>query len=485
MIKQSVSLVLVFSLFSAGIPARAAGSAPPVKKTESPEKKALEKLKLENSIYQEEKVKNAAAEVGELEGLRRKVGILTEKKKIENFGAEAEQQALSIEQSLYKLREQARLRATVSQRDELQLLNLLEAEKEKQALAAVQAEQKRIDLEERLKDAKQQELLGGMRRDLNEMKLKTEVERAQLQTWELQLKKEQTEIDMELKRLALQSQKMKLEEAQWQTQIAKLKAEIALRSSKEEWRKEANREPDYSATPFQNGRLTISDRRIPLNGPIWSGVADFVTERIHYFNNEDPKRPIFLVIDFSPGGSIMAGERILKAIEASEAPVHVVVKSFAASMAAIIVTMAKESYAYPNAIILHHEMSSVNWGNMTQLKEQLENAKEWERRMYGPLAKKMGLNLENFRKEMYRHNSDGDWEEFADNAQKLKWVKNIVLEIRETGFVKKPDDKQKKSKIRPFSFSEEEDEKGGKFVKLPRLNPSDMYFIHNPDNYYR
>ena len=104
--------------------------------------------------------------------------------------------------------------------------------------------------------------------------------------------------------------------------------------------------------------MVISDRRIPLNGPITNETADYVTTRIHFFNNKDPKLPIFIVIDDSPGGSVMAGYRILKAMEGSDAPVHVVVKSFAASMAAAIATLAKHSYAYPNAVILHHQISA-------------------------------------------------------------------------------------------------------------------------------
>ena len=53
----------------------------------------------------------------------------------------------------------------------------------------------------------------------------------------------------------------------------------------------------------------------------------------------------------------MAGYKILKAMEGSAAPVYVVVKSFAASMAANIATQSKKSFAYPNAIILHHQIS--------------------------------------------------------------------------------------------------------------------------------
>ena len=180
----------------------------------------------------------------------------------------------------------------------------------------------------------------------------------------------------------------------------------------------------------------------------------------------------------------MEGYRIIKAMQASKAPIHVVVKSFAASMAAVITTMADKSYVYPNAIILHHQMSTMNWGNMTQLKEQLELAREWERRLHLPVAKKMGISLEEFRKKMYEKSSDGDWEEFGDKAVGYKWATDVVEEIDETGFLKNPDTQPAQPK-QMFWLDEKADEKGQRYVNLPRLDPFDFYFIYNPDRYYR
>ena len=177
--------------------------------------------------------------------------------------------------------------------------------------------------------------------------------------------------------------------------------------------------------------------------------------------------------------------RILKAMQASRAPIHVVVKSFAASMCASITTLAAKSYVYPNAIILHHQMSLGVWGNMTQTKEQLELAREWWRRLADPVAKKMGVSLEGYVKRMYEKNSDGDWEEFGDEAVKLKWATNVVQEIRETGIVKKPDVEKKSALSSPFSLQEKVSDKGERYVTLPRLDPFDLYWIYNPDRYYR
>ena len=112
--------------------------------------------------------------------------------------------------------------------------------------------------------------------------------------------------------------------------------------------------------------------------------------------------------------------------------------------------------------------------------------KEWERRLEGPVAKKMGVSVEKFTKLMYKNSSRGDWREFADNAKKHKWVNQVALEIREHGFREKPEVEKPKPVVRIFGQLEEKrDTDGKRYVELPRLGPCDAYFIYNPDRYYR
>ena len=426
-------IVVVFILFSAANFSIAAEKKPANKKAVkevSAEKKELDKLTVENNLFKQKTVKKLRVLVEEKAEAKAKYDLMMEKQKIKMAELEAEQKLLALE-------------------------NKLMAERNKKALALL-----------RQKNAK--------------MKLENE---SQLELAKLKNAKELDSIALEKKRIDFEMAKLRVEKEKMAAETAKLKIDLDLRSKKKEWKDEANKEPIYLLNPFKNGVLTISDRRIPLNGSIRRGVADFVTDRIHYFNNKSTKLPIFIVINNSPGGSVMEGFRILKAIETSQAPIHVVVKSYAASMAAAITTLAPHSYAYPNAIILHHQMSSGSWGNMTEMKEQLKNRLEWERRVATPIAKKMGLSLETFRKKMYENNSNADWQEFGDKAKKYKWVNNIAHEIRETGLIKNPDaSKPSKAKTR---LMEKIDDKGQPYVTLPRLSPFDFYYLYNPDNYYR
>ena len=286
---------------------------------------------------------------------------------------------------------------------------------------------------------------------------------------------------------------MKAKQVEWAMETSRLEAEIKTLEVNKKRDNYADTAPSQLKNPvLKDGTLVISDRRITLNGAIVSRTADHVSTRLNYFNNKDTKLPIFIVIDSSPGGSVMSGYRILKAMEGSRAPIYVVVKSFAASMAATIATLAERSYAYPNAVILHHQMSSTLMFanlNITEQKEMYEESQKWWARLAGPVAKKMGISTDEFIKQMYENSSSGDWSEFADEAKRLKWIDHIVTAIHETSLVENPD--AKKAATAPagprseYGMMEQVDDDGRPFVYLPRTNPRDYYFMYNPDNYYR
>ena len=253
--------------------------------------------------------------------------------------------------------------------------------------------------------------------------------------------------------------------------------------------KYADAKPVYLQKPLrEDGVLVISDRRIALNGMIVPATADYICSRIDYWNNKDKKLPIFIVIDDCPGGSVMAGYRILKSMEASEAPIHVVVKSFAASMAACITTLAEESYCYPNSLILHHQISAQLMFaklNLTQQKEFYQDSQRWWERLATPVAKKMGITTDEFIKQMYSKSSGGDWSEFGDKAVGLKWVNNVVTGIEETSLTRDPDATTAPRPAVVTALEEAVDAEGKPYAFLPRLNPKDVYFLYNPDGYYR
>lgn len=294
-----------------------------------------------------------------------------------------------------------------------------------------------------------------------------------------------------IKELEAEAKQLQLEAS---NTITRLNNDINRFQKEEEARKiAANAKPQYLKDPLVNGTLVISDRRISLNGAVTDQLAEFVCQRISFYNNQNTDYPIFLVVDSSPGGSVSAGYQIQKAIVASKAPVYVVVKGYAASMTAVIATLAEKSFCYPNSIIMHHQVSNSLKGNMTVLKEQMEFTNIWFERMATPVAKKMGITLQEFVKKMYENDSTGDWQAFGEKAQQLKWIDHVVERMEETAVldILAPAPPPAVSPARAsqestFGVSTQVDDKGRTVFILPALaNPFDAWWIYDPHGLYR
>ena len=381
------------------------------------------------------------------------------------------------------------------------------------ALEEKRQEQERIELENALNKARLEKELAALEAEVQRLMLKKE---AIVLKWELEQAESKKKHEEEMLALNQQREKLRAEVAISQAKLEKmlekfnlasaelynkvnilkaeasqLQAEVDQLNAKRKRATYADGEPVYLQEPLQQGgSLMISDRRIELNGIITAWKANYVTDRIQYFNNKDSNNPIFIVIGDSPGGSVMAGWRILKSMQNSQAPVYVVVKSFAASMAACITTLADKSYAYPNAVVLHHQPWIFVFGgfNVREQRELYEELKKWWMRIGGPVAKKMGISVKELDKKFYEKSARGDWSEFADDAKKLKWVDHIISGIQDSGIREMPDPANytwEKYWYEYFGATEKLASTEPSTIYLPPLGPKDFYFLYNPDNRYQ
>ena len=374
----------------------------------------------------------------------------------------------------------------------------------------MRTEKARIDAEVALAEAKRTEELAPLNAETSKLSAeralrlaKASAEAAALEDERAKLERQAaleaarstarlSERNNKIRELEAEAKQLQLEAA---NTISRLSNELARFQKEEEARKVATKaKPKYLKEPLVDGTLVISDRRIAFNGAVTEGLADYVSQRINFYNNQSSEFPIFIVVDNSPGGSVAAGYQIQKAMAASKAPVYVVVKGFAASMTAVIATLAERSYCYPNTIILHHQVSNSARGNMTVLKEQVEFTNRWFERLGTPVAKKMGLTLPEFVKQMYANDSSGDWQAFGEKAKELKWVDNIVERIEETAIldllppaptvVAMPTPRTAQADA--AGVVQKTDDKGHTYFELPALsNPFDAWWIYDPRGQYR
>ena len=389
------------------------------------------------------------------------------------------------------LKEVERMRADKARIDaELALAEAKRAEE----LAPLNAEVARLNAERALRLAKASAEAAAIEDERARLERQTALETARSSARLVERSNRIRELEAESKQLQLEAANT----------VARLSNEIQRFQKEDEARKIASKaKPKYLKEPLVDGVLYVSDRRIAFNGAVTEQLADYVCTRIAFYNNQSSEFPIFIVVDNSPGGSVAAGYQIQKAMAASKAPVHVVVKGFAASMTAVICTLAERSYCYPNTILMHHQASNVVRGNMTVLKEQIDFTNQWFDRLATPVARKMGLTLPEFVKQMYANDSTGDWQAFGDKAKELKWVDHVVERIEETAVLDllpvpvaasmmPPPSPQPQPSPQPPPRTEVSgvvsrvDDQGRPYYELPPLaNPFDAWWIYDPQGLYR
>jgi ATP-dependent Clp protease, protease subunit len=395
---------------------------------------------------------------------------------------------------------------------DLQGMHTYEQDGEDSELKQKEKEKQRLELENALSRARLEQELSDIQANISRLMGEREImalewdiaQEKQNQAHKkviaaLNQQKEQLEAEVSIAQYKLEQEKqqfhavaMKLD---YQAQL--LQAEVdQMKAKKDRYKAELQRAnyadiaPIYLTEPLQQGgTLIISDRRIELNGCISPWQANYIVDRIQYFNNKDVSSPIFIVIESSPGGSVVAGSQILKAMENSQAPVYVVVKGFAASMAACIATLADRSFAYPNAIILHHQPWTFTAGNVRELKENQEFLQEWWNRLGGRVAKKMGVSLKKLDELLYAKSARGDWEEFADRAKELKWVDHTINGIKDSSIRELPnaDSYTLESYYKKYLGSDCEVARNieNGVMYLPPLDAKDFYYLYNPNNRYQ
>lgn len=450
-----------------------------------------EKEEEESPEYRSEVAEKLGQEVDKLQLEVKKLQLEQTKRELEHQASvltlQQQKEKLTLEKELVSEQAQRELAELTAEKDKLLVENEVQSAKETREMSELTTMKTRLELENAIKVAQEQQTQAETQAEVNKITLKNTLQ--QERNKQLQLK-----IELETAKIGFEVAKIELEKTKRAVDLEDLNRKIAERNSQEEWKSQVNEPPKYLKEPFKDGRLIISDRRIQLEEIIWDGAGDRVVERIHFFNNKSSEYPIFLIITSCYGGSVMEGAKILKAMEESRAPVYVVVESFAASMAAVLTTLADRSYALPNAVILHHQVWGIFWGNSTEVKEQLEIVEEWSERILKPVAQKMGITPEEFVKRMYENSATGNWMEFADAAAKLKWVDSVVGHIRDTSVIKQPlvqppvEEVAVEEVLTSATFLaryEKVDEKGQPYLKLPRLSPPDFYYLYNPDKYYR
>lgn len=254
----------------------------------------------------------------------------------------------------------------------------------------------------------------------------------------------------ELRKIRIDSEKLRLQNENLSMQIENF-------NKKDELFKKIQKSRNYlSHNPVQylnekelkehlkkTGVLVLSDRQIKFGLIVDNEEVSKAELLINFYNNDIEHRgyPIFLIFERGcHGGYVSSMTRLINTMMKSKSPVYVVVKQFAYSAAAIITTCAVESFIYPEAVMLHHQMQSFYFGYKNTSK-WLDNAKfieKYQRKTWERMLKKIGISYENFIKKMYENSCDGEgWRLLGEEAKKEKWVNNVIESCYDTSIINK------------------------------------------------
>lgn len=140
------------------------------------------------------------------------------------------------------------------------------------------------------------------------------------------------------------------------------------------------------------------DRFINIKGPIDSEVADSFTEQMLILNRESTTEPITVLIN-STGGSVSQGLLMYDVIQGSLAPVRLVCKGEAYSMAAILLASGNPKhgrYILPNSKVMIHEplIQGGVGGKTSSIKSISDSLIETRKKLNGILAQHTNHTIE-------------------------------------------------------------------------------------------
>ena len=158
--------------------------------------------------------------------------------------------------------------------------------------------------------------------------------------------------------------------------------------------------------------------------PVIIRVNNFNEEAAKKFQNEiaaahNTGQKIIPVVIDSYGGEVYSLMAMISAIKNAELPVATIVEGKAMSCGAILFTFGEEGLRFcdPDATIMIHDVSSMDWGKVEELKAGAAEADRLNTKVYTMMARNCGKKDDYFMK-MVDKKKHADWFLDAQEAKK-------------------------------------------------------------------
>jgi len=153
--------------------------------------------------------------------------------------------------------------------------------------------------------------------------------------------------------------------------------------------------------------------------------AKFVTEIAAAHNTGQKIIPV--IID-SYGGEVYSLMTMIAAVKDAEVPIATVIEGKAMSCGAVLFSFGEEGLRFmdPNATLMIHDVSSMGWGKVEELKADAKEAERLNDKIYTMMARNCGKK-DNYFLEIVDKKKHADWFIDAKEAKKHNLANTLRL----------------------------------------------------------
>lgn len=128
-------------------------------------------------------------------------------------------------------------------------------------------------------------------------------------------------------------------------------------------------------------------------------------------------QPVVPVVIDSYGGQVYSLLSMVADINHSRIPVATIVQGKAMSCGALLFSFGTEGYRYmdPDATLMIHDVSSMNWGKVEEVKASADETERLNKKVYRMMAKNCGQKR-NYFLDLIHEKGHADWFLEADEA---------------------------------------------------------------------
>ena len=156
-----------------------------------------------------------------------------------------------------------------------------------------------------------------------------------------------------------------------------------------------------------------------------SSAKGFSTAMMKAQNTGQPVVPV--IID-SYGGQVYSLMSMISDINHSKIPVATIVQGKAMSCGALLFSFGTEGYRYmdPDATLMIHDVSSMKWGKVEEVKAGAEETERLNKKVYRMMAKNCGHHEEYFL-DIVHEKGHADWFLDAKEAKRHKLANKLKV----------------------------------------------------------